>query len=226
MHMIQGILFDFDGTLSNRKKAAYNMYRQCIAIMREDLDPEGIEFENLVQFCMIADQYGIVQKDYVWQRLKDKYIPDLDIKKWTDYWYDNFSRIQIPAQGAKEALETLGRKYRIGILSNGAYESQFAKVKTLGYDTLVDEVVICGQYGISKPDERIFRIACEKLGTKPEETLMVGDMFFTDIYGALRAGLKAVWYTGSENFLTAYPVKQIHDYNELLEYIANEENSL
>lgn len=221
--MIKGILFDFDGTLSNRKQAAYQMYRQCIGLMRPDLDPQSIELENLVQFCMVADQYGIAQKDYVWQCLKDAYITDLDVKKWTAYWHANFSDIQIPADGCEKALKQLRRKYKLGILSNGAYVSQFAKVRKLGFDQLVDEVIICGQYGIPKPDERIFRIACEKLGTAVEETVMVGDMFFTDIYGALNAGMKAIWFTGSENFISAYPVKQVRSYSELLDYFDHEE---
>lgn len=115
--MIRGILFDFDGTLSNRRLAAYKMYQMCIAQMRKDLDPGSFEFETLVQFCMIADQYGIVQKDYVWQRLKDRYIPDLDVEKWKAYWYANFNKIQIPAKGAEEVLKELKKKYRLGILS-------------------------------------------------------------------------------------------------------------
>lgn len=221
--MIKGILFDFDGTLSNRKQAAYNMYRQCIGLMRSDLDPQSMEFENLVQFCMVADQYGIVQKDYVWKRLKDKYIPDLDIEKWKDYWYANFNAIQIPSDGAEETLIRLKKKYRLGILSNGAYESQLAKVKKLGFDRLVDEVIICGQYGISKPDERIFAIAAEKLGLKCSEIAMVGDMFFTDIFGAEKAGMKPVWYIGNENFISDYPVTRVRTFGELYDLFDGEE---
>jgi 4-nitrophenyl phosphatase len=41
-----------------------------------------------------------------------------------------------------------------------------------------------------KPNPTLYEIALEKLGTKPEETLAVGDRIETDILGAQRAGLK------------------------------------
>ena len=221
--MIRGILFDFDGTLSNRKLAANHMYRQCILKMRSDLSADDLETETMVQFCMIADQYGIIPKRYVWQRLKDNYIPELDVEEWNDYWYQNFNKIQIPNNGAEEALKILKKHYKLGILTNGDYETQLAKVKMTGFDQLVDEVIVCGQYGISKPDERIFRIAAEKLGLSCEETAMVGDMFFTDICGAIKAGMKPVWYIGDENFISDYDVTAVRSFREILELFHGEE---
>lgn len=41
-----------------------------------------------------------------------------------------------------------------------------------------------------KPNATLYEFALEKLGTKPEETLAVGDRIETDILGAQRAGLK------------------------------------
>jgi 4-nitrophenyl phosphatase len=41
-----------------------------------------------------------------------------------------------------------------------------------------------------KPNSTLYDFALEKLGTKPEETLAVGDRIETDILGAQRAGLR------------------------------------
>ncbi|MCU0512057.1 MAG: HAD-IIA family hydrolase [Anaerolineae bacterium] len=43
---------------------------------------------------------------------------------------------------------------------------------------------------IGKPEPAMFEVALRRLGTLPEQTLMVGDRLDTDIFGAYRAGLK------------------------------------
>jgi FMN phosphatase YigB (HAD superfamily) len=44
-----------------------------------------------------------------------------------------------------------------------------------GLDTSIDEYVLSYEQGVQKPDPAFFEIALEKLGTTPQETLMVGD---------------------------------------------------
>ncbi len=44
---------------------------------------------------------------------------------------------------------------------------------------------------IGKPETTMFEVALDHLGTRPEETLMIGDRLDTDILGAQRAGLRA-----------------------------------
>ncbi len=43
---------------------------------------------------------------------------------------------------------------------------------------------------VGKPEPYPFRMALERLGTRPEETLMVGDQVATDIVGAVRLGMR------------------------------------
>lgn len=51
---------------------------------------------------------------------------------------------------------------------------------------------------IGKPQSAMFETALERLGTQPEETLMIGDRLQTDIAGAKRAGWKtALVLTGT-----------------------------
>ena len=216
--MIKAILFDYDGTLSDRRLAAYNMYRHCLGKMRPDLDPAGVEFEGIVQHLMVADQNGMVPKSYVWRQLKENYIPDLDVERWADYWFSNFNNFQCASPGAAEILPQLRKHFKTGILSNGAYESQLAKIKSLKMDELVDEVVISGQYGIAKPDPRIFEIAAEKLGVSCEETVFCGDMFFTDVTGAYAAGMKPVWFDPQET-VSRTNIPRVKNFRELYDFL-------
>lgn len=77
------------------------------------------------------------------------------------------------------ALEREG--FLIGILSNDA---GFGRLKGLeGYPVYFDA---------RKPRRGGFRQLLREMGLKPEETVMVGDNLFTDIWGAKRLGLYAI----------------------------------
>ena len=84
------------------------------------------------------------------------------------------------------ALRALGK--RIGIVSNVPQDLRpiFASHRL---SDLVDAFTHSFEVGVEKPDPAIFLRACERLGTQPEETLMVGDHPVADA-GALSAGLR------------------------------------
>lgn len=50
-------------------------------------------------------------------------------------------------------------------------------------------IVVSGDVGIEKPDQRIFQIALNKLNVLPQETLYVGDWIETDILPAIEVGM-------------------------------------
>jgi putative hydrolase of the HAD superfamily len=56
----------------------------------------------------------------------------------------------------------------------------------------LDELVFSCDVGISKPDPRIYEIACERLGVEPAECLFVGDGANDELPGAERVGMGAV----------------------------------
>lgn len=41
-----------------------------------------------------------------------------------------------------------------------------------------------------KPLKRNFKLACKKMGLKPEQVLVIGDSLFDDIFGGKRNGMK------------------------------------
>lgn len=219
---VKAIIFDYDGTLSNRFESAYRMYRYIVEKVT-DLDPSDIRFEEIVQQCLYWDQYGHVNKSYVLNNLKEKYIPDLDVDYWSRYWYENFCQFQLPMPGSYEVLEKLRKKYILGILSNGDSDFQRRKIHALHFDDYVDQVIVCGDYGIQKPDSEIFRIAADRLGCKTEETAFIGDTFYKDISGAVRAGMKPVWMCAERKDLTYYPgIPVVHDFEDIAKMFLND----
>lgn len=84
----------------------------------------------------------------------------------------------------------------LGIITNGPVAHQMEKVETLGLSRWFapESIVVSGAVGVDKPDPRIFRIACERLGTRPEDCVYVGDSFASDVVGATSAGMPVVWF--------------------------------
>jgi uncharacterized protein len=58
---------------------------------------------------------------------------------------------------------------------------------------LATELEISYLLGRFKPSRKMFYEALEKFSVKPEQAVMVGDQLFTDVFGANRSGIEAIW---------------------------------
>jgi putative hydrolase of the HAD superfamily len=96
--------------------------------------------------------------------------------------------------GALELLVRLReRGLKLGLVTNGFAETHREKLALLNLEDAFDEVFIADEVGMIKPDPRLFRLACERLGAAPEASAMVGDRYERDIRGAHDVGLYTVW---------------------------------
>jgi len=89
---------------------------------------------------------------------------------------------------ARPALAWLARRYPVVALSNGN-----ADVRRIGLGDFFHASVSAQEFGVGKPDARIFHAAAGAAGVLPHEVLHVGDDAALDVVGALKAGLQTVW---------------------------------
>ncbi len=215
--MIKAILFDYDGTLSNRIESAYKKYKADVIEIFPDLDPEGIELEAIVQRCMTWDEFGTIDKRHIYANLKKAYNLDIDVEEWVEKWYKTFHLYQVLQTDCKEILEKLSKKYRLGCITNGNSYTQHIKLDYTGLKDFFEVVLVSGDYKIHKPEKEIFLMASEKLGLKPEEIAFIGDTFATDILGAHRANMKPIWFFNDPLRYSDTNVTRIYSFHELLE---------
>lgn len=84
---------------------------------------------------------------------------------------------------------------KLGVLTAGESQHQLNKVNMLGLTTWIprENIIVAGDVGVSKPDEKIFRLMEERLGLQSSDMWMIGDSYKHDISGALNAGWHALW---------------------------------
>lgn len=213
--MIKGILFDFDGTLSLRYEAAYFMYRWCLHQIFPEMDVHDIDFEAIIQRCLYWDQFGTVNKHYPFEMLKKHYKEDLDVEYWVKCWYQVFHEFQVEMPEVYDVLNQLSHTYKLGIVTNGDGPSQLAKVETLDLSKYFTTVIASGNFGVDKPDPRIYKQAAKDLGLKCEEIAFIGDTFATDIVGAKKVGMLPVWYCYEHKGITLADIKIVESYEDI-----------
>lgn len=197
--MIHGVLFDFSGTLfrfepgdgwpsttadeATRERlvavlTAPAMSTELIppdlrdAWARRDLDSD---LHRTVYLGMLGAS-GIALTE---EESEAVYVSLTDPEAWHPY-PDTVSVLN--------GLRTAG--IPVAVVSNIAWDIRNV-FRRHGVEDLVDEFVLSYVEGVVKPDPKIFRIACQRLGVAPEEARMVGDSEEAD-GGAVTAGAEFV----------------------------------
>jgi putative hydrolase of the HAD superfamily len=134
--------------------------------------------------------------------------------------------LEFPTTPLPEVAETLARlaalrRYRLVVFTKGELMDQEAKLRRSGLEQYFSHVET-----VSNKTEREYRQLCENLGVAPEETVMVGNSFRSDIAPALAAGAWAVhipyhvvWAIEKSEEFPHERLQKIEHFGELLEYL-------
>ena len=114
-----------------------------------------------------------------------------------------------PFPGALEMLHRLRRLgVRLALVSNGSSAAQRYKIDRFGLAPLFDCIVIEGEFGAGKPDERVYLYACEQLGVTPAEAWMIGDRLDWDVEAPQRLSILGIWVdTAGQGLPPSSPVR-------------------
>ena len=133
----------------------------------------------------------------------------------------NFPTTPLPE--VEETLRQLAalRRYRLVVFTKGELMDQEGKLQRSGLEQYFSHVET-----VSNKTEQEYRQLCENLGVAPEETLMVGNSFRSDIAPALAAGAWAVhipyhvvWELEKSEEFPHDRLRKITHFGELLEIV-------
>lgn len=83
----------------------------------------------------------------------------------------------------------------------------------------LDLLVISHEVGCEKPHPEIFELALQRSGARASEAIMVGDQYYSDIVGAVAAGLKPLWLDRDSMFDDRNGCQRISGLMEILDHL-------
>jgi putative hydrolase of the HAD superfamily len=120
-----------------------------------------------------------------------------------------------------EVVEALrARGHQLAMITNGATATQREKIERFDLARHFDYLLVEGEFGIGKPDARVYQHVLGVLGVEPGTAVMIGDDLERDVAGPQRLGIMGVWIdragAGVPTSRTVRPDRIISSLRELL----------
>lgn len=172
MSDIKYLFFDIGSTLVDESEC---VKKRCEVII-ESNNIDRQEFYDRVEECAKTDSYAVRTAALYY----GAEIPS---------WHGELEKLY---PDTKMILEILSQKYKLGVIANQVAGTK-DRLDNWGIGKYFDVVVASAEADCSKPDLKIFNLALEQAGCKPNEAVMIGDRLDNDVVPAKQLGMKTVW---------------------------------
>lgn len=233
MRKLQAILFDIDDTLFSTSEFAARARRNAIRAMvrhglRMDPDDALKELEEVIS--EFSSNYSS-HFDKLLLRIPASFYenvnPDILVAAGVIGYHETKSLELKPFDDVVQAMRVLFRTdLMLGVVSAGLRIKQAEKLIRLGlYPFLHPKAIfISDQIGISKPNPKLYQMACTQIGFPPENVMYVGDNPAMDIDPCNHLGMITVRSRRSTRHASeegatkaAYEISTFHDLLNIVE---------
>lgn len=240
---IKAVSFDFWHTLFTERPGAFLLYQQRRRTLLAEAVPtsRNVAHAELEHACRLeAESHNSIWREQhrtlaASERVinilahLDVSLPDTELAGLVAHFEEGIlEHPPVLVDGAREALEALSPRYRLGIISDVGFSPGRVLKRVLeDHDllNLFDSLVFSDEAGRSKPHGDVFECAALALSARPEEIVHVGDLEHTDIVGAKRAGYHAIRFTGvtpmeeTETTIADFVTDTLRDVARLIEML-------
>lgn len=193
---LQAIVFDLDDTLYSEKDYVSSGYHQ---ISRLFLGHEQEIFDQL--WTAFVEKKNAID---VMLQAQNMYSDEMKEKCLRIYRYQQ-PDIRL-YDGVTELLEELRREgFKLGLLTDGRVEGQWAKIDALGLRDLFDEIMVTDEQAghgdvmkFRKPNSICFEIMQRRLGVPYEKMAYVGDNLKKDFQAPRALGMKCIYFRNAD----------------------------
>ncbi len=193
--MIKGVVFDLDNTLLDFMKMKEFAVKAAIKSMIE----AGLEVDEEKSYSEIISIY----EQFGWENQK---VFDVFLEKSIGHVDNKFLAAGIVAyRRAREAnlmaypnvnktLMALAKSaIKMGLVSDAPSREAWMRIYYLNLYHFFDVVITLDDSGERKPSAKPFQMALDRMGLRPEETVMIGDWPERDVVGAQQIGMKTAF---------------------------------
>ncbi len=226
MKQIKAIIFDLDNTLLDRDKTFRRFSELLVDKCFSDLSMS--EKNRYIEIIRVLDNDGYKKKSEMFAELLEMLVwkQKPPLSELMDFYNVHYVESAVLMDHALDLLDYCKlNKFKLGLITNGMNHIQYGKVDRLGIREYFHVIVVSEEAGVKKPDERIFRMALERLGLRPDEAVFVGDHPRNDVWGAGQAGMEAIWVERNQKWdesLGVTPIKTIRRLDELISFFEDE----
>jgi len=240
--IVKGIVFDVNGTLTDIQTNEWHddVYR----VISNLLSYQGMAIEP----ANLKDMYFRTIEDQL--KLSGQHHPEFDVsgvfRTIIERYATDFTRTlpaakieQLPMilaelhrsasrfhlqlyPGVADTIRQLHTRYALAVVSDGQSAYAIAELNAVKLSGYFDPVIVSGDFGYRKPDQRLFATALNAMKLDPLEVVYVGNDMYRDVHGAQKLGMKTVFFKsnqGTQDIDGVKPDYIIYNFPELINAI-------
>ncbi len=227
--MVEFLFIDLDDTILDFKKAENMAVKKTLA----DFGVEPTE--------QVCSRYSIINQQH-WEAMERKELTrpqvlvgrfavlfqelgvDVDPAECSQQYTQNLSAGHYFLPGAREAVESLSKKYKLYMTSNGTAWVQRSRLESADIEKFFLDIFISQEIGYNKPAPEYFAGCFAKIPDfDPQKAMIVGDSLSSDILGGKNAGIATCWvnpkHKPAGKITPDYEIEELTQLEKLLEHI-------
>ena len=194
---LRAVIFDLDDTLYSEREYVKSGFAAVAEILPE-INNAGERLYSLFELGKNAIDELLISEGLYSEKMKEKCL---------EAYRSHAPKIHLYG-GVHELLLALRQEgYMLGIITDGRPDGQRAKIRALGLEPLLDEIIVTDELGgaeYRKPCDKAFRLMREKISALLGgeiafgETCYVGDNTSKDFIAPDSLGMRSVWFDNPE----------------------------
>ena len=225
--MIEFLFLDLDDTILDFKKAEYIAIGKTIGDF--GVDPtdavrhryheinkwhwEQLELGKMTRAEVLVNRFKVLFREQG---------VEVDAEQVARAYEKNLSQGHWFLPGAEEAVDSLSKKYRLFLASNGTASVQKGRMTSANLYRFFETVFVSQEIGHNKPSREYFDACFAAIpGFDPAKAMIVGDSLSSDIRGGINAGIKTVWvnpdHQSCGSIRPDYEIEALYQLEALLE---------